>query len=106
MPARDPRRAASNLLLGLAGGAAGFAAAVGTTTGAQGPFAAAGLAGLAAGAGLASRALAVDAAEDDHLVTRERLMAAYADLEDARRDAEAAREDAVGLALDIEMGWT
>ncbi len=98
MAARDPRNTAANLLLGFAGGAAGLAAAVSATTGHQGPFAAAGLAGLAAGAGLASRVLAVDVVEDARADVEMKLADAYTDLEIARLD------------LDVERGrnsaWT
>jgi hypothetical protein len=100
MAARDPRHTASNLLLGLAGGATALAATVSTTTGAQGPFAAAGLAGLAAGAGLASRVLAVDVERD----LSDRLAADAEHWFDQLVDAHL-REDAVGLAFDIEKEW-
>lgn len=106
MAARDPRHTASNLLLGFAGGATVLAAAVSTTTGHQGPFAAAGLGLFAAGAGVASRALAVDVVEGERADLEMVLADAYTDLEYARIDAEAAHERAAGLALDMEMGWT
>jgi hypothetical protein len=92
VPARDPRHAASNLLLGLAGAAVPFAATVATTTGAQGPFAVAGLAGLAVGAGYAARLLAVEVAEDERADTEIALASAYTELEFARMDLDAERD--------------
>lgn len=64
--ARDPRRSASDVLLGFAGGATVLAAAVSTTTGHQGPFAVAGLAGLAAGEWVPIPAALSDGLAFDH----------------------------------------